>query len=136
MLLRRYGVVFRDLLARETAMPRWRELLGIFRRMEARGEVRGGRFLSGFGGEQFALPEAVESLREMRTEAEPVPSDVCSGRSDESGGYRGSGRARGCVPGKTVTYPLPAAVEEPAEASVATDLFAFGAAAVEGGALA
>ncbi len=66
VLLRRYGVVFRDLLAREETMPRWRELLGIFRRMEARGEVRGGRFLSGFGGEQFGLPEAVESLREMR----------------------------------------------------------------------
>jgi ATP-dependent helicase Lhr and Lhr-like helicase len=66
VLLRRYGVVFRDLLAREETMPRWRELLGIFRRMEARGEVRGGRFLSGFGGEQFALPEAVESLRETR----------------------------------------------------------------------
>jgi ATP-dependent Lhr-like helicase len=66
MLLRRYGVVFRDLLERETTAPRWRDLLGVFRRMEARGEVRGGRFLSGFGGEQFALPEALESLRAMR----------------------------------------------------------------------
>ena len=51
------------LVERETAMPRWRELLGMFRRMEARGTVRGGRFVSGFGGEQFALPEALESLR-------------------------------------------------------------------------
>ena len=65
-LLARYGVVFRDLLARETTNPRWRDLLPMFRRLEARGVLRGGRFLSGFGGEQFALPEAVESLRELR----------------------------------------------------------------------
>ncbi len=66
-LLARYGVVFRDLLARETTHPRWRDLLPMFRRLEARGVVRGGRFLAGFGGEQFALPEAVESLRAMRS---------------------------------------------------------------------
>ena len=66
ILLRRYGIVFRDVLERETAIPRWRDLLGLLRRMEARGEVRGGRFVSGFGGEQFALPEALESLREAR----------------------------------------------------------------------
>ncbi len=66
MLLARYGIVFRDLLARETTIPRWRDLLPMLRRLEARGVVRGGRFLSGFGGEQFALPEAVESLRELR----------------------------------------------------------------------
>jgi ATP-dependent helicase Lhr and Lhr-like helicase len=66
VLLRRYGVLFRDLLKRETTMPKWRELLGVLRRMEARGEVRGGRFVSGFSGEQYALPEAVESLRLAR----------------------------------------------------------------------
>ena len=66
VLLWRYGIVFRDLVQRETTMPRWRELLGIFRRLEARGIVRGGRFVSGFQGEQFALPQAVESLRESR----------------------------------------------------------------------
>jgi ATP-dependent helicase Lhr and Lhr-like helicase len=66
MLLRRYGVVFRELLAREAVVPRWRELLIAFRRLEDRGEVRGGRFVSGFLGEQFALPEAVESLRALR----------------------------------------------------------------------
>jgi ATP-dependent Lhr-like helicase len=66
MLLRRYGVVFREMLARESNMPKWRELLIAFRRLEDRGEVRGGRFVSGFLGEQFALPEAVESLRAMR----------------------------------------------------------------------
>ncbi|MGO9211425.1 MAG: DEAD/DEAH box helicase, partial [Terriglobales bacterium] len=66
MLLNRYGVVFRDLLARESVAPKWRELLLGFRRLEDRGEIRGGRFLSGFIGEQFALPAAVESLRATR----------------------------------------------------------------------
>jgi ATP-dependent Lhr-like helicase len=66
MLLARYGVVFRELLARETILPRWRELLIGFRRLEDRGDIRGGRFVSGFVGEQFALPIAVESLRAMR----------------------------------------------------------------------
>jgi ATP-dependent helicase Lhr and Lhr-like helicase len=66
MLLRRYGVVFRDLLARETNLPRWRELQIGFRRLEDRGEIRGGRFVDGFIGEQFALPVAVESLRTHR----------------------------------------------------------------------
>jgi len=66
MLLRRYGIVFRELLVRETVLPKWRELLITFRRLEDRGEVRGGRFVSGFLGEQFALPMAVESLRAMR----------------------------------------------------------------------
>ncbi|UVT17640.1 MAG: DEAD/DEAH box helicase [Nitrospira sp.] len=65
-LLRRYGVVFRDVLARESVVQSWRDLLVQYRRMEMAGEVRGGRFVSGFTGEQFALPEAVESLRAMR----------------------------------------------------------------------
>jgi ATP-dependent Lhr-like helicase len=65
-LLRRYGVVFRTLLARETRMPTWRELALVYRRLEARGEIRGGRFVAGFGGEQFALPEAVGRLRAVR----------------------------------------------------------------------
>jgi ATP-dependent Lhr-like helicase len=68
MLLRRYGIVFRELLARETVLPRWRELLIAFRRLEDRGEIRGGRFVSGFVGEQFALPVAVESVRAMRNQ--------------------------------------------------------------------
>ena len=66
MLLRRYGVVFRDLLVRETNLPRWRELQIGYRRLEDRGEIRGGRFVDGFLGEQFALPVAVESLRAHR----------------------------------------------------------------------
>jgi ATP-dependent Lhr-like helicase len=65
-LLERYGIVFRDLLARETSMPPWRALLGVYRRLEARGEIRGGRFVNGFVGEQFALSEAVDALRATR----------------------------------------------------------------------
>jgi ATP-dependent Lhr-like helicase len=65
-LLRRYGVVFRRLLAREANAAPWRELVRVYRRLEARGEIRGGRFVSGMSGEQFALPEAVERLREVR----------------------------------------------------------------------
>ncbi|MBI2682805.1 MAG: DEAD/DEAH box helicase [Acidobacteriales bacterium] len=68
MLLERYGVVFRELLARESILPRWRELLITFRRLEDRGEVRGGRFVDGFLGEQFALPIAVDSLRALRNQ--------------------------------------------------------------------
>ena len=65
-LLRRYGVVCRRLLARETLAPPWRELTRVYRRLEARGEIRGGRFLAGMAGEQYALPLAVERLREVR----------------------------------------------------------------------
>ncbi len=66
ILLRRYGVVFRRLLLREGPMPPWRDLLRVLRRMEARGDIRGGRFVAGVQGEQFARPEAVELLRTVR----------------------------------------------------------------------
>src|SRR5207249_7167101 len=65
-LLARWGVVFRDLMARETFAVPWREVLWALRRMEARGTIRGGRFVSGFSGEQYALPEAVDALRAVR----------------------------------------------------------------------
>ena len=65
-LLRRYGVMFRRLLTREANAAPWRDLIRVYRRLEARGEIRGGRFVSGMSGEQFALPEAVERLREIR----------------------------------------------------------------------
>ena len=68
-LLHRYGVMFRRLLTRETNAQGWRELTRVFRRLEARGEIRGGRFVTGVSGEQFALPEAVERLREVRRSA-------------------------------------------------------------------
>jgi ATP-dependent Lhr-like helicase len=70
-LLRRYGVVFRDLLSRESVAPAWYELVPIFRRWEARGEIRGGRFVSGVAGEQYASTEAIEQLRRTR-QAEPT----------------------------------------------------------------
>ena len=69
-LLLRWGVVFRELLAREALAPVWRDLLVILRRLEARGEIRGGRFVSGLVGEQFARPEAVELLRAVRRSEE------------------------------------------------------------------
>ncbi|HSA68544.1 MAG TPA: DEAD/DEAH box helicase [Burkholderiales bacterium] len=65
-LLKRYGVVFRTLLQRESQLPPWRELVRVYRRLEARGEIRGGRFVGGFGGEQFAAPDAVGRLRAVR----------------------------------------------------------------------
>jgi ATP-dependent helicase Lhr and Lhr-like helicase len=65
-LLKRYGVVFRRLLTRETNAATWRELARIYRRLEARGEIRSGRFVTGMSGEQFALPDAVARLREVR----------------------------------------------------------------------
>jgi ATP-dependent helicase Lhr and Lhr-like helicase len=65
-LLTRYGIIFRRLLARETNAAPWRQLTRVYRRLEARGEIRGGRFVAGMSGEQFALPEAVERLREIR----------------------------------------------------------------------
>jgi ATP-dependent Lhr-like helicase len=70
-LLRRYGVVFRRLLTRETNAATWRELARVYRRLEARGEIRSGRFVTGMSGEQFALPDAVERLREVRR----IPAD-------------------------------------------------------------
>jgi ATP-dependent helicase Lhr and Lhr-like helicase len=66
LFLQRWGIVFRDLVVREPLAPPWRVLLGLYRRMEARGELRGGRFVAGVAGEQFALPEAVDTARAIR----------------------------------------------------------------------
>ncbi len=66
VLLRRYGIVFRKALERETNLPPWRELIKVYWRLEARGEIRGGRFVQGFAGEQFALPDAVAEIRNIR----------------------------------------------------------------------
>jgi ATP-dependent helicase Lhr and Lhr-like helicase len=66
--LRRYGIVFRRLVAREPNAAPWRELARVYRRLEARGEIRGGRFVNGMSGEQFALGEAVDRMREIRRE--------------------------------------------------------------------
>ena len=69
-VLRRYGVVCRSVLQRESGLPGWRDLLGVFRRLEARGEIRGGRFVGALGGEQFALTSAVETLRRCRRDSQ------------------------------------------------------------------
>ncbi len=81
VLLQRYGVVFRELAMRETFPVKWRELLITFRRLEDRGEVRGGRFVDGFLGEQFGLPVALESLRATRG-AEPAGETVTLSAAD------------------------------------------------------
>jgi ATP-dependent helicase Lhr and Lhr-like helicase len=80
-LLRRYGIILRELLARENQVPAWRTLLSFYRRLEARGEIRGGRFVSGFIGEQFALPEAVDGLRAQRRQS-PEPQTVMVSAAD------------------------------------------------------
>lgn len=139
-LLRRYGVVFRDLMERETAMPRWRDLLWMYRRLEARGVVRGGRFVSGFGGEQFALPEALESLRELRLKDAGQRAPITFAAADPMNlvAVVIPGERVACIPGKTVTYPLPAAPAStavPDETPIASRLFALPP-TIEGGALA
>lgn len=125
MLLRRYGVVFRDALERETAIPRWRDLLGLLRRMEARGEVRGGRFVSGFSGEQFALPEALESLREMRRSGQMKIETVTVAGADPMNliGILIPGERVAAVPGNRATFdeavlaPLKAPARDSASSS-------------------
>ncbi|NOX42406.1 MAG: ATP-dependent DNA helicase, partial [Gammaproteobacteria bacterium] len=66
VLLNRYGIVFRKVIENEVGLPPWRDLVYVYRRMEARGELRGGRFVQGFAGEQFALPNAMNALRKIR----------------------------------------------------------------------
>ncbi len=87
-LLKRYGVVFRALLARESRLPTWRELVMVYRRLEARGEIRGGRFVGGFGGEQFALPDAVGRLRAVRKLDKSGELVVISGAAFQHSGIR------------------------------------------------
>ena len=81
-LLRRYGIVFRDLLKRESLAVAWRDLLMIYRRMELRGEIRGGHFVSGMTGEQFGLPEAVEALRAVRNDPQAGAQEIRLSGSD------------------------------------------------------
>jgi ATP-dependent Lhr-like helicase len=81
-LLRRYGVVCFQLLEREAAwLPPWRELARVCRRLEARGEIRGGRFIAGVSGEQFALPDAIATMRAVRRQP-PDPTLVCLAAAD------------------------------------------------------
>jgi len=103
-LLTRYGVLFRDLLSRESNAPKWRDLLNILRRLEARGEVRGGRFLSGFSGEQYALPEAVESIRAARSRDCSAIISVSAADPMNLAGIVIPGDRISAVPGKQVLY--------------------------------
>ena len=121
VLLERYGVVFRDAVVRESFALPWREVLRALRRMEARGVVRGGRFVSGFVGEQYALPEAVDSLRRVRRE----PRDgerVTLSASDPLNltGIVLPGPRVAALPGRTVTFAdgAPEPAPEPAPAAV------------------
>ncbi len=104
MLLTRYGVVFRELLVRESNAPKWRDLLGVLRRLEARGQARGGRFVSGFGGEQFALPKAAESLRVGRELQSPVEIKVAAADPMNLAGIVVPGERTASVPGKSVQF--------------------------------
>jgi ATP-dependent Lhr-like helicase len=78
-LLLRWGVVFRDIAYREPLAPSWRDLLGVLRRLESRGEIRGGRFVAAYIGEQFALPEALDLLRAVRRTGETAPAPLGPG---------------------------------------------------------
>jgi ATP-dependent helicase Lhr and Lhr-like helicase len=116
MLLRRYGVVFRDLLVRETNLLKWRELQIGFRRLEDRGEIRGGRFVDGFLGEQFALPLAVESLRATRKLA--TPGEVVTVSAADPLNLVGilvPGERIPAISGKFVSYRDGVAVQEEAQ---------------------
>jgi ATP-dependent Lhr-like helicase len=124
MLLKRYGIVFRDLLARETNLPKWRELQMAFRRLEDRGEIRGGRFVDGFLGEQFALPVAVESLRATRKMPHTGETIVLSAADPLNlVGILVPGERVPAISGKTVTFNdgvvLQTAVSQASEPSAA-----------------
>jgi ATP-dependent Lhr-like helicase len=120
MLLCRYGVLFRDLLERESNAPKWRDLVAMLRRLEARGEVRGGRFVTGFGGEQFALPEAVESLRESRAADSAVEVRVAGADPMNLAGVVVPGLKVAAVPGRWVRFLDGAVIGDESAAAVSS----------------
>jgi ATP-dependent Lhr-like helicase len=119
VLLRRWGVVFRRVIDREGALPPFRDLLRAYRRLEGRGEIRGGRFISGFTGEQYALPEAVGALRAVRRK-ERSGALVAVSAADPLNvvGLLAPGRRVPALAGNRVLYKdgVPVAVREGAEA--------------------
>jgi ATP-dependent Lhr-like helicase len=123
ILLCRYGVLFRDLLARESNAPRWRDLLPVLRRLEARGEIRGGRFVGGPFGEQYALPEAVESLRIARRLAETreteQPIRVAAADPLNLAGILVPGERVAAVPGRELRFRNGVVVEDELSAPLA-----------------
>jgi ATP-dependent Lhr-like helicase len=116
ILLCRYGVLFRELLTRESNAPKWRDLLPILRRLEARGEIRGGRFVSGPFGEQYALHEAVDSLRIARNQhaarASESPIVVAAADPLNLAGILVPGERIPAIPGREVSFLNGAVVEE------------------------
>ena len=132
MLLCRYGVLFRDVLERESNAPKWRDLLNILRRLEARGEVRGGRFVTGFGGEQFALPDAVESLREARKHESAHEISVAAADPMNLAGIVVPGTRVAAIPGRFLRFLNGAAVQhETAKQTVSPDEVELGAPKLE-----
>jgi ATP-dependent Lhr-like helicase len=121
VLLRRYGVVFREILARETNLPSWRDLLMTFRRLEDRGDVRGGRFVASFIGEQFALPIAVESLRASRRRP-PSGDTITISAADPLNlvGILVPGERVPAITGRFVTFRDGVAVDDARPAAAAT----------------
>src|SRR5690606_26063306 len=106
-LLKRYGVVCWRMLEREAAwLPPWRRMVRVLQRLEARGEVRGGRFIAGLSGEQFALPEALAQLRKVRRRIERPVQWVCIGACDPANLVGGvlAGRRVARLPGTRVVY--------------------------------
>ena len=125
MLLNRYGVVFREVLTREAILPRWREVLLALRRLEDRGEIRGGRFVSGFLGEQFALPVAVESLRATRDQ-QPSGETITISAADPLNlvGIIVPGDRVPAISGRFVAFRDGVAVEAPGHRSIEIDSIA------------
>ena len=102
LLLRRYGVMFRDLLANEATAPSWSELVRSYRRMESRGEIRGGRFVANVSGEQFALSDVVARLRSVADEPDQAVTLPATDPLNLSGRV-GSGDRVPALPGYSVT---------------------------------
>ena len=116
VLLGRYGVLFRDLLVRESNMPPWGVLLRMLRRLEDRGEVRGGRFVSGFTGEQFALPEIVEGLAAARGRNSQEKVTIAGADPMNLVGILVPGERAPAVPGRSFVYrdeAMPVADSQP-----------------------
>ena len=125
-LLQRYGIVFPDLLAREPAATPWHVLVRIYRRAEARGEIRGGRFVTGFIGEQFALPEAVEMMRSTRRAEDDGSLTIVSACDPLNlAGILSPGPRVPALPGNRVVYrggvPIAAAIGGQLEFRTETD---------------
>ncbi len=121
ILLARYGILFRDLLTRESNAPKWRDLTPILRRLEARGEIRGGRFVTGVSGEQYALPEAADSLRAQPSAfADPVLINVPAADPTNLVGIVIPGDRVPSIPGRRVQFLNGSAIQETRSSTIAS----------------